>query len=66
MISNKLYQLKQDILEVKDKFEEITLDVNKQDIVIVGCKDLKEAIEMLDEHLKDHIEDVEIFIGRTS
>jgi hypothetical protein len=66
MISDKMFQLKQDISEVKGKFEDMSLreDDEGLEIFIDGYKDLKEAIEMLEEHLKDHIEDVENFVGR--
>ncbi|MDV3426687.1 MAG: hypothetical protein LIR50_05790 [Bacillota bacterium] len=71
MISNKLSQLKQDLVEVNGKFEDVQLNAAECNIAIEGYdelvtsyKDLKEAIETLDKHLKDHIEDVEIFIGR--
>lgn len=62
MISNKMSQLKQDLVEIKGKFEDMKLEVKNQNVEIVGYKDLKEAIEILEEHLKDHIETMENFI----
>lgn len=66
MISDKMSQLKQDLVEVKGKFEDVSIGIRikENSIVTNGCKELQEAIEILEEHLKDHIENIEIFIGR--
>jgi DNA-binding protein YbaB len=62
LISKKTAQLKNDLEEIKDKFENLEIIIKGIDVNIKGYKELKEMIEMLDEHLKDHIETIENFI----
>jgi hypothetical protein len=65
LVSNKMMQLKQDIAEVKYAIEEL-----EPYLTTGGLEEeyttLKDRFGTLEENLKDHIEDVEIFIGRTS
>ena len=63
MITDKTRQLKQDLLEVRTCIEELEPYLMNNGLR-TDYKDLKEAIETLEEHLKDHIEDVENFVGR--
>ncbi|MRY42829.1 MULTISPECIES: hypothetical protein [Bacteria] len=60
MISNAMSQLKQDLTEVEGKIE----DLEQYAASYSEFKELKEWFFILQEHLKDHIDDVENFVGR--
>jgi hypothetical protein len=69
MLNDKLSQLKQDLSEVNGAIEEVKgydskslADGNIEETF--EFKDLINKFSLLTEHLKDHIEDVEIFLGR--
>lgn len=55
---NKIERLKQDIVEVKGKLE----DLEPFAAAYPEYKDLKEWVEILEDHLKDHLETTENYI----
>ncbi|MFT8350006.1 hypothetical protein [Clostridium saccharoperbutylacetonicum] len=67
MLNSKLLQLKQDISEVEGAIEEVK-GYNVPGAALIEetfeFRDLMNKFDLLKEHLKDHIEDVEIFLGR--
>jgi F0F1-type ATP synthase delta subunit len=59
MISNKMSQLKQDLTEIKSVID----DLKPYESYLDGYLDnLKDRFDILEEHLKDHIETIENFI----
>ena len=63
-MANKIAKLKQDIVEVKGKFEDITENTEHNFNTVWNLLNiLKESIEILDEDLKEHLETVENFIS---
>jgi len=63
-VANKIAKLKQDIVEVKGKFEDITENTEHNFNTVWNLLNiLKESIEILDEDLKEHLETVENFIS---
>ena len=62
MITDKTRQLKQDLGEVNGAIED--LESRLGGFFDSELKDLKDKIYIFNEHLKNHIEDVENFVGR--
>jgi hypothetical protein len=61
MVTDKVRQLKQDLNEVSGVLENLEPYTSYLDGKL---KELNDKFSLLQEHLKDHIEDVENFVGR--